>query len=119
MFTFCGFDPELVVEDVLDRGDWPTLCCARDLCGNEWLIVLVDDDAAHLAWMCAPVSERAMRAVRDGHSAPSDVLRHSATGTVELVTVDHGLAVPDRCLLCERVSEYLPASTDRRLALAT
>jgi hypothetical protein len=46
------------------------------------------------------------------------VLRHSATGCVELVTVDHGRAVPDRCLLCEHVSEYLPPSIDRRLAAA-
>ena len=49
MFTFCGFDLELFVEDVLNRGDWPTLCCARDFSEDQWLIVLVDDDAAHLA----------------------------------------------------------------------
>ena len=118
MLRFCGFDLELFVEDVLNSGDWPTVCCARDLSGNQWLIVQVDDDPAHLAWLCAPVSERAMRAVRDGRCAPTDVLRHSATGTVELVTTEHGRAVPDRCLLCDCVPEHLRPPVDHRVAVA-
>ena len=63
MLTFCGFDLELFVDDVLNRRDWPTLCCAHDPTGNQWLIVQVDDDPAHLAWLCAPASERAMKGV--------------------------------------------------------
>jgi hypothetical protein len=118
MLTFYGFDLELFVEEVLDRGNWPTLCCARDFRGGQWLIVQVDDDPDSLAWMCAPVSQRAIRAVRDGYCAPADVLCHSATGTVELVTVEHGRAVPDRCLLGECVSEQLSTSADRLLGVA-
>jgi hypothetical protein len=116
MLRFCGFDLELFVDEVLDRRDWPTLCCAHDITGNQWLIVQVDDDPGHLAWLCAPVSERAMRAVRDGHCAPTDVVRHSATGAVELVTIDHGRTVPDRCLLCDRVLEHLWSWADHRVA---
>jgi hypothetical protein len=118
MLMFCGFDLELFVEEILNRRDWPTVCRARDVTGYQWLIVQVDDDRAHLAWLCAPVTERAMRAVRDGRCAPTDVLRHSATGTVELVAIDHGRTVPDRCLLCDRVSEHLLSSTVRRVAAA-
>jgi hypothetical protein len=118
MLTFCGFDLELFVEGVLERREWPILCCARDVTGRQWLIVQIDDDPVHLAWMCSPVSERAMRAVRDGQCAPTDVLHHSATGTVELVTIDHGRATPDRCLLCEQVWEHLPTSTDHPVVVA-
>jgi hypothetical protein len=118
MLNFCGYDLQLVVEEVLQRRDGPILCSARDLTGQRWLVVQVDDNPDHLAWLCAPVSERAMRAVRDGRAIPSDVLRHSFTGTVELVTVENGRAVPDRCLLCEHVSEHLPQSIDRQLAAA-
>jgi hypothetical protein len=118
MLRFCGFDLELFVEDALKRGDWPSLCCARDITGSQWLIVQVDDDPAHPAWLCAPLSERAMRAVREGQCAPTDVLCHSATGTVELVTIEYGRVVPDRCLLCEGVQEYLRPRSDHRAAIA-
>jgi hypothetical protein len=113
VLRFCGFDLELFVDDVLDRRDGPALCCARDLTGARWLIVQVDDDPDHLSWMCAQASERAVRAVTDGRASPADVLRHSATGTVELVTIDHGRAVPDRCLPCASVLQHLLSSADR------
>jgi hypothetical protein len=110
MLRFCGFDLELAVEAVLVRDGCPVLCRARDLSGDPWLVLQIDDDRAHLAWLCAPVSERAMQAVVDGAASPGDVVRHSATGTVELVVVDHGRAVPDRCLLGADVAEHLRPS---------
>jgi hypothetical protein len=112
MLRFFGFHLELFVEEVLDGGEGPTLCHARDFTGGQWLIVQTDDDPVHLAWMCAPVSARAMQAVRDGHCEPTDVLRHSATGAVELVTIDNGKAVPDRCVLGYQVSDHLPPGAD-------
>ncbi len=118
MLRFCGFDLDLTVETMLIRRDWPSLCAGRDFAGGQWLIALVDDDPAHLVWLCAPVSERGMRAVADGRAEPVDALRHSSTGTVEVVTVDHGRAVPDRCLLCPEVPEYLLPSLSRPAALA-
>jgi hypothetical protein len=107
VLRFCGFELELFVDDVLARQGWPSICCARDFTGSQWLIVQVDYDPDHLSWMCAPASEKAVLAVRNGYAKPTDVLRHSATGTVELVTVDHGRAVPDRCVPCARVAEHL------------
>jgi hypothetical protein len=60
-----------------------------------------------------------VRAVRDGHCEPQDALRHSATGTAELVTIVHGRAVPDRCFLGAHVAKLLPASPDRPAALTS
>lgn len=118
MLTFCGSDIELVVEEVLERQDGPVLCRARDFEGGRWLIGQVDDDPAHLAWICVPISDRAMQAVVTGRSAVGDVLRHSATGTVELVTIDDGRAVPDQCLLCATLPEPLLTIPRRNVAAA-
>src|SRR6266702_4294040 len=98
MLRFCGFDLELIVDAVLVRDVGPTLCQARDLSGGPWLILQVDDDPLHLAWLCAPVSKRAMQAVVDGEVSPAEVICTSAMGIVELVVIDHGRAVPDRHL---------------------
>jgi hypothetical protein len=117
MLTFCGFDIELFIEAVIARQDGPSLCCGRDASGSRWLVVEVDDDPLHLAWLCVPVSERAMHAVVTGRAALRDAIQHSFTGTVELVVVNQGRAVPDRCLLCADVTEdLLPAR--ERLVLA-
>jgi len=115
MLRFCGFDLELWVEEVLDDRDGPAVCSGRDLTGRPWIIARVDDDPAHLAWLCAEVSERALRAVLDGRASAFDAVRHSATGTAELVTVDHGRAVPDLCLLGAQVDEHLPTNEGSRL----
>ena len=68
MLTFRGFDVELFIDVVLARRSGPSLCCARDSTGARWLIVAVDEDPSHLAWLCVPVSERAMQAVATGRA---------------------------------------------------
>jgi hypothetical protein len=115
---FFGFDLELTVETVLAEEGGPTLYSARDLEGGRWLILQVDDDPLHLAWLCAPVSERGARAVLGGRADPLDAVRHSTTGTVDLVRVDHGRAVPDQCLLCSSLPELLPGRVRHQLPLA-
>jgi hypothetical protein len=113
MMRFCGFDLELVVEDLLPpdaRGGWPVVYSARDGNGNCWLIMQVDDNPLHLSWLSAPIGARALRAVMEGRGAPADALRHSLTGTAELVTVHQGRALPDRCLLGAQVAEMLSAA---------
>jgi hypothetical protein len=110
MLTFYGFEIELFVEKVLARHDGPCLCCARDWTARRWLIVRVAANPDHLAWLCVPVSERVMAAVLSGRAAPRDAVQHSATGTVEVVIVDCGSAVPDRCIPCADIPEaMLPA----------
>ena len=118
MLRFCGFDLELLIDDVISREEWPALCEAHDEAGAHWLIVQVDADQDHPAWLCAPVSRRAIRAVLDGRASPRDVLCHSATGTVELVRVSEGRAVPDRCLLCSEVDQRLSSPAGCRGEIA-
>jgi hypothetical protein len=113
MLRFCGSDLKLVVEGILPteaRGGWPVVYSARDGDGTHWLVVQVDDNPLHLSWLCAPIGERALRAVMEGRAAPADALRHSITGTAELVTVHQGRAIPDRCLLGAQVAERLSAA---------
>src|SRR6516165_1682370 len=99
MLIFCGFDIELCVEQILVRDSGPRLCSARDCTAQQWLIVEVAEDLDLLAWLCVPISERAMRAILEGRATSRDAAQHSATGTVELVVVCDGRAVPDSCLL--------------------
>jgi hypothetical protein len=107
VWTFFGYDLELVVDSVLDGRDGPTLWSGIDSDGGYWLILDADRDPAHLAWLCAPISAPALQAIRSGRATPRDAFSHSATGTVELVRVEGGLAVPDQCLRCEGVPERL------------
>jgi hypothetical protein len=118
MLMFCGFDLQLVVEVVVNRSDGLKVCGGRDFTNRQWLVVQVDDDPARLAWLCAPVSDRALQAVVSGRTPPMDAVRHSQTGTVELVTVDHGRAVPEQCLLCSGIPEDLLHPSDWGLAAA-
>jgi hypothetical protein len=115
---FFGFDIELVVEAVIVRDDRGTrVCSAHDCTGQQWLIVKVSDEPDDLAWLCVPVS--AIEAVLTGRGSLRDAIRHSATGTVDLVRVEHGRAVPDRCLLCPSIPDYLlPASNSAELVAA-
>jgi hypothetical protein len=106
VLKFLGFDLELFVDGILDDHD-PVVHSAHDFQGSQWLIVQVDTDSEHLVWVCAPISARALRAVADRTATTTDALRHSLTGTVEVVTVDHGRAVPDRCLCCATLPDNL------------
>jgi hypothetical protein len=118
MVTFCGFTLELLIEDILKRDVWPTVCRARDPVGGCWIIVHVDEDPHHPAWLCAPVSPRASQAVNEGRASPLDAVRHSLTGTVELVALHNGRAIPDQCFLCSQVNELLAAFQDDQVAPA-
>ena len=109
MKNFCGYEIELFATEALTGIHGVSAHSGIDFGGGHWLIVRVDDDPDHLVWICAPVSSRALSEVASGRAEVSDVLRHSATGTVEVVTVDHGHAVPDQCLVCSEIpTAYLP-----------
>ena len=107
MMRFCGHELELLVDQVLARRDWPCLCVAHDHRGDRWLVCQVRDEHDYVAWICAPVSELMISLVKERQASPADVMRHSVTGTVELVALEHGRSVPDRCLILARLSEYI------------
>ena len=106
---FLGSELELTVNQVIARGQLPEVCSAKDPRGRDWLVVQADSAPWHLSWVCAEVSERAVRAVVADVDRAWDAVRHSRTGTVELVVVENGHTVPDRCLLCG----CLPVTTPR------
>jgi hypothetical protein len=115
VLTFCGYDLELVIDTVLDDQGGPTLWSGVDGNGGYWLIAEADRNPAHLSWLCAPISGPALQAIKSGRAKPADAFRHSATGTVEVVTVEAGQAVPDQCLRCEDVAPELLPPADWRL----
>lgn len=104
---FFGFDLELTVETVLAAGSAPSLFTASDPDGSGWLVAQVGFEGSRLAWLCAPMSDLAARAVVEGTATPRDAIRHSLTGTVELVTVSDGRVAMDQCLLCGDLSDEL------------
>lgn len=117
---FFGYDLELTVETVLAERSGPSLFTASDSEGDGWLVAQVSYERVYLAWLCAPVSKRAVKAVLDGIATPRDAFRHSRTGTVELVTVFEGRAVQDRCLLCSDLTdELLDSIPGLALAIST
>jgi hypothetical protein len=118
MMKFYGYELELVATEVFAEVEHVSVRAGTDFLGGHWLIVRVDDDPDHLVWVCAPVSTRALHEVAIGHAAVRDVLRHSVTGTVEVVTVDHGRSVPDRCVLCSDLPASLLPASDLRVPVA-
>jgi hypothetical protein len=107
---FFGYDLELTVETILAAGSAPSLFTASDSDGEGWLVAQVGYESSRLAWLCAPLSERAAEAVVQGCADPRDAIRHSLTGTVELVTVTEGRATLDQCMLCGDLTEDLLSS---------
>jgi hypothetical protein len=103
LVRFLGYDLELKVESILAGDQGPTLFTARDDEGGAWLVAQVAFGPSSLVWLCAPVSDCAALAVVDHRADPRDAIRHSLTGTVEIVTIRDGRSAPDRCLLCAAV----------------
>jgi hypothetical protein len=119
MMKFYGYELELFAGEDLGEVAGISVRAGTDFCGGHWLIVRVGDDPEHLVWVCAPVSIRTLQEVARGNAAVRDALRHSVTGSVEVVTVDHGRAVPDRCLMCADIPpDLLPPSDIRVVAAA-
>ena len=108
MFHFCGYDLALSVERVHSFAHgYPAVCVGQDLDMQRWLVVLVDHDPNHLCWVCSPTTDRAIAELDGGNATPADLCRHSVTGWVEVVTVEGGRPVRDRCLLCPEIELFL------------
>jgi hypothetical protein len=117
MLRFFGSDLELFVDEILDYHD-AMVRSAHDFGGEHWLVVQVGHHPDRLVWVCAPSSVRALREVAMGRATMRDALRHSRTGTVEVVTIDHGRTVRDRCLCCAAIPEELLTPVDARIVVA-
>jgi hypothetical protein len=97
--------------------DGPASCWATDSSGDDWLVVHIDDNPDHLAWLCAPVSARALLAVLHCHPQPE---MPCATAYRDLRTRSGRprRAVPDRCLLGASLPARPSGGADRAAAWA-
>jgi hypothetical protein len=110
MLHFLGSDLDLGVDEILERYDGPRLFAGHDGWGQEWLGAEIHRTISRAEWLCAPQSALALDCVRCGRAEVRDALRHSASGTAVLVTLD-AHTVADRTLLCAELGDdVLPAS---------
>jgi hypothetical protein len=107
MLHFLGSDLDLDVDETFERYDGPLLFAGHDFLGQGWLVMEVVRTVWKVSWLCAPQSQRALECVRSGQADVRDALRHSATGAVELVTLEKGQVIADRMLLCAQIGNDL------------
>src|SRR5579875_1787111 len=101
MMHFLGLDIEMDVDRVIRlSGGLPAVCVASDANGQRWLLIKLCEVPDRVRWVCAPVTDRVVDAVDRGRAAPADVIRHSCTGWVELVTFTLGAPPTESCVLC-------------------
>ena len=98
MLTFLGYELELFGVGVMAERDSFSIRYGTDANGGQWLIVGVEEGDERLVWVCAPVTGRMLELVAAGRADAWDAIRGSVTGMVDVVTVDQGRAVPDRCV---------------------
>ncbi len=98
MLTFLGYELELFGVGVIAERDDLSIRYGADGNGGHWLIVGVEEGVERLVWVCAPVTSRMLEEVAAGRADAWDAIRRSVTGMVDVVTVDRGRAVPDRCV---------------------
>jgi hypothetical protein len=56
-------------------------------------------------WMCAPISERALACVRTGRAELRAAFVHTATGTVDIVTIEPDGHCTESLRLCEELGD--------------
>ncbi|MBO0728726.1 MAG: hypothetical protein J2P57_05675 [Acidimicrobiaceae bacterium] len=101
MLHFLGRDIEVEVDRVLRlSGGLPAVCAGSDANRQRWLLFKLGEGPERVRWVCAPVTDRVVEAVAAGQAKPADVIRHSCTGWVELVTFTVGEPPRESCLLC-------------------
>jgi hypothetical protein len=96
----------VAVEQVLlELAGEPLLFAGRTPDGQRWLVVQMAGFAHSRRWLCAPASERAIGCVVSGRARPADVFRHSATGTVEVITLGPDGHFSESLRMCDSVSD--------------
>jgi hypothetical protein len=105
-----GCDLRLEVDEVLEPGAMvPTLFAGHGPGGDRYLVLQTAGDGPSATWMCAPISERALSCVRTGQADLRDAFTHTATGTVDIVTVEPNGHWTETLKLChELADEELP-----------
>ena len=107
MLHFLGSELDLEVDEVWERYDGPRLFAGHEVSGQKWLVAEIHHTPFGAKWLCAPQSPRALECVRGGRAEVGDALRHSASGTVVMVTLEAATLVADRVLLCAELHDDL------------
>jgi hypothetical protein len=118
MMMLFGYELELFAGTVIAEHNGMNVRSGRDLFGGHWLIVAEDDDPEHMVWVCAPATVLALQELAAGHASVVDVVRHGASGMVEVVTAARGRAVPDRSVCCADLPDELLPTDHGQLAVA-
>ncbi len=85
MNPFQGCDLQLEIDEVLQKGVClPALFSGHTPAGEHYLVAHATTDAT---WVCAPITERALACVRSGRADLRAAFAHTATGTVDILTV--------------------------------
>lgn len=107
------------VDVVLDPGvPIPHLFAGHTLGGDRYLIIQTTGDGHAGTWVCAPISERALDCVLAGRAELRDVVAHTATGAVDIVTIGpDGRCTERRKMSQDLADEDLPP-VGRRLVCA-
>jgi hypothetical protein len=114
VLKFLGYEMELTILGSI--GD--KVRYGADSNGDPWLVVRVEEGPQRLVWVCAAVTVRMLEEVTAGRADPWDAIRHSIGGMVDVVTIDDGRAVPDRCVRCADLNPTYLKNLDDRLTLA-
>jgi hypothetical protein len=92
------------LDEVLDpAAPLPHLFAGHTPSGQRYLIIQTAGDASTGTWVCAPITERALDCVLTGRAELRDVVAHTATGAVDVVTID----VDGRCNESRKMSQEL------------
>jgi hypothetical protein len=92
------------LDEVLDpTAPLPHLFAGHTPAGQKYLIIQTAGDASTGTWVCAPITERALDCVITGRAELRDVVAHTATGAVDVVTI----GLDGRCMESLKMSQEL------------
>ncbi len=97
--------PVAVEEVLVERSGEPRLFAGHTPDGQRWLVAQIAESTDLRRWLCAPASDRAIGCVASGRAMPADLLRHSATGTVEDITLGLGGQFIESLRLCSELGD--------------
>jgi hypothetical protein len=107
------------VDEVLDPGaPLPHLFAGHSLAGERYLIIQTTGDEHAGTWVFAPITERALDCVMAGRAELRDVVAHTATGGVDIVTIGRDGRCTERSTMSQDLSDEDLPPAGRRLVCA-
>lgn len=101
-----GNSLQLEVDEVLEsRQMLPVLFAGHTPHGERYLVRYSPCGIWTGTWMCAPITERALACVRTGQAELRAAFAHTATGTVEVVTMELDGTCTESLRLCHDLAD--------------